>query len=58
VIEELDIVTSTTLHLPEHELLLSFQNDAGSEKFQNWWFETGKESFEDYCKENSYLYEE
>lgn len=58
MIEELSIGTQTTLHLPEHELLLSFVNDSGVEKFQNWWFESGKESFEDYCKENSYLYEE
>lgn len=58
MIEELDIETSATLRLPDNEIVLCFQNDSGAEKFKDWWSLSGKEAFDDYCKENSYLYGE
>lgn len=58
MLEPLDILNEVTTRLPYHELLLSFQNDSGVVKFEDWWHQTGKESFEDYCKENSHIYGE
>ncbi len=49
--EEVTILDHIQKRLPEHELLLSFQNNSGSEKFLNWWWESGKELFDKYCEE-------
>lgn len=34
-----------TYRVPEHEVLLSFNNDAGAEAFNDWWFSVGKKQF-------------
>ena len=35
-----------TYHLPEHEVLILFNNDAGAEAFHEWWNAVGKKQFE------------
>lgn len=37
------------LRLREHELLLSFLDDAGAEAFTYWWGEEGSELFGKWC---------
>lgn len=58
MIEDVELIETTTRehYLAEHELLLSFNNDSGAEKFVDWWYYEGKEIFEDYCKESSGVY--
>lgn len=48
---EVSIKSERTVHLADHELLLCFANDSGTEKFQDWWHTEGKESFDKYCLE-------
>ncbi len=52
--EPLEIIDHLKVRLPEHELLLSFENDSGSEKFLNWWWNVGKELFDKYCEEGEF----
>jgi hypothetical protein len=52
MIEDVSLDRETTLHLAEHEILLSFVNDSGAEKFDSWWFTQGRKLFDKYCEEN------
>ena len=56
MLEDVCLEREKTIRLPEHEIILSFVNDSGAVKFEDWWFQTGKEAFDDYCKENAKLY--
>lgn len=51
--ENLTLEEQTTLRLPEHELLLSFVNDSGKEKFIDWWYEEGEGVFNNYCEDRN-----
>jgi hypothetical protein len=35
--------------LPEHETLISFNNDGGNYAFNDWWFEEGSKLFNEWC---------
>ena len=45
-------VTEITTHIPEHEVLISFNNDSDAPAFHTWWYKHGKESFEKWYEEN------
>lgn len=57
MIEEVTLQDDTTIRFAEHELLLSFNNDSGKEKFEDWWFTEGESLFNNYCKEYRGAYE-
>ena len=43
------IETERTIHTADHEVLLSFRDDAGAEAFNYWWGTIGAQSLADYC---------
>ena len=49
MIEEVSLENEVQLGLPAHEILLSFNNDSGAEKFEEWWFIHGQNQFDKYC---------
>lgn len=57
VLEPVDIVKETTTHFAEHEVLLSFTNDSGAEKFEDWWSREGVKLFNNFCEENKNFYD-
>jgi hypothetical protein len=46
-----------TLRLAEHEVLLSFVNDAGAVAFYEWWNSVGKDTYGAWCAEHLEEYE-
>jgi len=50
--EEVSIDREFTVHLPEHRIMFSFQNDSGAEIFHDWWEDEGRERFDAYVEEN------
>ena len=42
---DVTINKETTVSIPEHEILLSFNSDWQAEKFWDWWDEIGREGF-------------
>lgn len=53
MIEDVDLNKETTLRLAEHEILMSFNNDSGAYRFDEWWFQEGKDMFDKWCEEYS-----
>lgn len=53
MIEDVTLEKEKEIHLSSHEILLSFVNDSGAEKFEEWWFNNGIESFNKYCENNN-----
>ncbi len=41
-----------TFHRAEHEVFLSFDDDAGAEAFYEWWEEQGAEQFGQFCAQH------
>lgn len=39
------------IHLADHEILLSFENDSGAERFFDWWYMEGLKAFDSFCDE-------
>jgi hypothetical protein len=44
----------TTVHVAEHEILLSFENDDGAEAFTYWWNEVGEALMAAWCLDNNF----
>jgi len=40
-----------TFYIPEHEVLISFNNDDDAYAFHEWWQKRGKEDFEKFFSE-------
>jgi len=40
--------TSTQVDVPEHHVLLAFQDEAHVDAFLNWWSARGKDAFSDW----------
>lgn len=40
------------VHLHEHEVLLSFNNDIGAELFESWWHVEGINHFKEWTEKN------
>lgn len=49
--EDLTLNSEKVIHLAEHEILLSFNNDSGAVKFHDWWYEQGSAAFDKFCEE-------
>lgn len=46
------VLTEITHYIPEHQMLLSFNDDDPAEKFSDWWFSEGKDSFSKWSEKN------
>lgn len=51
--EDFSLERETTLHLADHEILLSFNNDRGAELFEEWMYNGGIKAFDEYCGKGS-----
>ena len=51
--EIVTLETETTLHVAEHERLLSFNGDDDAEWFDDWWYERGSKLFAAYVNKRS-----
>ena len=49
--EDVRLEDEVELRLADHELLLSFVNDSGKQRFLEWWCDRGEEDFEKYYGE-------
>jgi len=48
---------TTTIHVGEHELFLSFKSDSGAEAFSEWLNDCGQKQFVEWC-EKSKMYKD
>jgi hypothetical protein len=51
--KRVSIVTQSTISIPDHQTLLSFTDDDGSEAFQEWWDEEGSSLFNEWAKNST-----
>lgn len=47
-----DIETEVIYHVPEHQILLSFNGDDDAVQFEDWWHTEGVQAFSAYLANN------
>jgi hypothetical protein len=48
--ESFDIRPTLTMRVPDHQVLISFNNDEDAEQFEYWFHSVGKQKFLEWCK--------